>query len=79
MSSTSQWTWLRKGNFTKELQGLICAAREQALSTNAIKAHIYNLPCSLKCRLCGIADETVDHLIVALTLYKESTKGDMML
>jgi len=44
------------------LESLICAAQEQALSTNAIKAQIYNLPCSPKCRLCGIADETVDHL-----------------
>ena len=25
VSNKSQWTWLRKGNFTKEMEGLICA------------------------------------------------------
>ena len=67
---------MRKGNFTKELEGLICAAQEQALSTNAIKAHIYNLPCSPKCRLCGIADETVDHLVSSCSyLVQREYKG----
>jgi len=55
--------WLQKGNFTKELEGLVFAAQEQALSTNSIKVHLYKLPCSPKCRLCGMADETVDYLI----------------
>ena len=48
----------------------------QALLTNAIKAHIYNLPCSPKCRLCGIADETVDHLISSCSyLVQREYKG----
>ena len=38
----SQWMWLQKGNFTKELEGHVFAAQEQALSTNSIKAHITN-------------------------------------
>jgi len=59
----SQWLWLRKGNFTKVMGGLVFAAQEQALSTNSIKTHIYKMPCSPKCRLCGVADEAVDHLI----------------
>jgi len=33
------------------------------LYLNSIKAHIYKLPCSPWCRLCGVVDETVDHLI----------------
>jgi len=41
VSNTSQWTWLRKGNFTKELEGLICAAQEQALSTNACNQSVH--------------------------------------
>jgi len=59
----SQWAWLLKGNVTKEMEATVFAAQEQALSTNAIKAHIYGLPCSSRCRLCGCADETVDHLV----------------
>jgi len=54
---------LQKGNFTKEMEGLVFAAQEQALSINSIKAQIYKMPCSPKRRLCGVADETVDHLI----------------
>ena len=50
----SQWLWLWKGNFTKEMEGFVFAAQEQALSTNSIKAHIYKMPCSPKCRLCGM-------------------------
>ena len=45
------------------MEGLVFAAQEQALSTDSIKAHIYKMPCSFKCRLCGVADETVNHLI----------------
>ena len=76
VSNSSQWTWLRKRIFTKKIEGLICAAQEQALSTNAIKAHIYNLPCSPKCRLCGIADETVDHLVSSCSyLVQREYKG----
>ena len=45
------------------MEGTIFAAQEQALSTNAIKANIYKMPCSAKCRLCGIMDETIDHLV----------------
>jgi len=58
-----QWLWLRFSNFSKEMEGIIFAPQEQALSTNAIKANIYKMPCSAKCRLCGTMDETIDHLV----------------
>jgi len=45
-----QWSWLHSGNFTKEMESLIFAAQEQAISTNTIRAHIYSLSCSPKCR-----------------------------
>jgi len=64
----SQWLWLRTGNLTKEMEGLIFAAQEQALSTNAIKAHIYRTSCSARCRLCGSFDETIDHLVSCCTV-----------
>ena len=45
------------------MEGIIFAAQEQVLSTNAIKAHIYKMLCSPRCRLCRTSDETIDHLI----------------
>ena len=63
ISVKHQWLWLRFSNFSKEMEGTIFAAQEQALSTNAIKANIYKMPCSAKCRLCGTMDETIDHLV----------------
>jgi len=42
------------------MESPVFAAQEQAVSTNAIKAHIYR---SQSCRLCGLADETIDHLV----------------
>ena len=39
----SQWLWLRFktfSRFSEEMEGIIFAALEQALSTNAIKTHI---------------------------------------
>jgi len=58
----TQWLWLKFGKFTKELEGLIFAAQEQAISTNVMKSRIYRLPSPPNCCLCGISDETVDHL-----------------
>jgi len=57
-----QWSWLRFGNLTKEMEGLVFAAQEHAVPTNAIKEHIYCSQSSARCRLCGL-DETVDHLV----------------
>jgi len=35
-----QWSWLRFGNVTKEMEGFVFVAQEQAVSTNAIKAYL---------------------------------------
>jgi len=45
------------------MEGIIFGAQEQALFTNAIKAHIYRMPYSARCWLCGVIDETIDHLV----------------
>ena len=52
---------------TNEMEGLVCAAQEQALSTNAVKAHIYKTPRSARCLLCGSFDETINHLVSRCT------------
>ena len=48
-------TWLKKGQF-KETEGLLTAAQEKALQTNAIKAKIDKQAVSSKCRLCKSAE-----------------------
>ena len=57
------WNWLRGGHLRKETEALICAAQEQALATNSIKAHIYKQEIEDKCRLCGQSNETVMHIV----------------
>ena len=57
------WNWIRTGELKKETEGLIFAAQDQALRTNAIKAKIENQNVSSKCRMCGGHDETVQHIL----------------
>ena len=46
-----------------ETEGLIFAAQDQALRTNAVKARIENQNISSKCRMCGSHDESVQHIL----------------
>ena len=57
------WNWIRTGELKKETEGLIFAAQDQALRTNAMKARIKNQNVSSKCRMCGSHDETVQHIL----------------
>ena len=57
------WDWLRGGHLKKETEALICAAQDQALATNSIKAHIYKEDVPDRCRLCGQSNETVMHIV----------------
>ena len=74
-----QWYWLKQGNLLKETEGFLMTAQEQALSTNVMRSKNFNLPVSSLCRLCGSADETMDHLIsschyIAQSQYKKYHK-----
>ena len=67
--------WIKSGNLKKETEGLLIAAQDQALRTNAIKSKIDHQEGSHLCRLCGQKEETVDHLVsscskIAQTDYK---------
>ena len=57
------WNWIRTGELKKETEGLIVAAQDQALRTNAVKARIENQNVSSKCRMCGSHDETVQPIL----------------
>ena len=50
--------WIRNGFLKKETEGMLFAAKEQALRTNSIKANI-DKQVSPKCKLCGTKEETV--------------------
>ena len=58
----ASWDWLMRGDLKKETEGLIIAAQDQALRTNAFKAKIEKQQLSPLCRMCGLKDESVGHL-----------------
>ena len=61
------WNWIKNGFLKKETEGMMFAAQEQALRTNAIKANIDKQPVSPLCRLCMKTPETVMHLASGCT------------
>ena len=68
------WEWIRTGELKKETEGLIFAAQDQALRTNAVKARIENKNVSSKCmKLRSI------FYVVAPSLRRQNIKRGMML
>ena len=57
------WGWLRNGDLKKETECMILAAQGQALRTNYVKFRIDHSCISPKCRMFGVKDETVWHVI----------------
>ena len=56
-------TWLRKGNFKRETESLLIAAKNNAIRTSHIKARIDKTQQNSKCKLCSDRDKTINHLI----------------
>ena len=50
--SSRTWNWLKVGNLKKETEGLITAAKDQALRTNVIKTQISNIRACQHCAEC---------------------------
>ena len=61
--NTNEWHWIRDGSLKSGTEALICAAQEQALRTNYIKAKIDKTQQNSKCRMCFNSDETVNHIL----------------
>ena len=55
--------WLHTSHLRFETESLLCAAQEQALATNAMKAKVWKKGGSSLCRLCCKHDETVMHIV----------------
>ena len=61
--SSDSWEWLRKGTLKKETEGMLMAAQDQALRTNAIKSRIDKQDVSPICRMCGKREESIAHVV----------------
>ena len=55
--------WLRKRSLKRTTEALIMAAQEQAIRTNNIKTKIDKTQENGKCRMCGKAEESVNHML----------------
>jgi len=63
LADKDQWLWLTDGTLKRETESLIMAAQEQALRTNLVKAKIDKSQEDSRCRMCGKADESINHLL----------------
>ena len=75
ISHHKTWTWLRKGNFKREIESLLMAAQNSAIRTNHIKARIDKMQQNNKYRLCGDRDETVNHISGSSKLAQKDFKA----
>ena len=57
------WDWLKNGFLRKETESTILAAQDQALCTRNMRKNAYCEDIDSKCRVCGMADETVSHIV----------------
>ena len=63
ISHDKTWTWLRKGNFKREIESLQIDAQNKAIRTNHIKERIDKTQQNSKYRLCGDREEITNHII----------------
>ena len=57
------WQWSSKSDMKIGTEALLCAAQEQAITTNYIKHHISETSESPLCRLCEKKGESVQPLV----------------
>ena len=63
LADENSWLWLRNGALKRETEALIMACQEQAIRTNVVKARIDKSQLNSKCRMCGQAEETINHIL----------------
>ena len=78
ISHDKTWTWLKKGNFKREIESFLIVAQNKAIRTNHIKARIDKTQQNCKCRLCGDRDETINHMISELAQKEYKTRHDLV-
>ena len=63
ISHDKTWTCLRKENFKREIETLLMAGQNIAITTNHIKVRIDKTQQNSKRRLCSDRDEIINHMI----------------
>ena len=63
VTDKDQRLWLQEGSLKRETETLIMAAQGQAVRTNLVKAKIDKTQEDSTCRMCGKADESINHLL----------------
>ena len=64
--------WLSRGDLKAESESKILAAQDQALQTEYHGTKILQTETDSRCRLCKQFDGTVDQIISACTVHKET-------
>ena len=59
----NNWDWVKDGTLKRTTESLVFAAQEQAIRTNYIKSKIDKTQDQSQCRMCGSADETINHVL----------------
>ena len=62
-ASEDQREWLRKGCLKRTTEALIMSTQDQVIRTNNIKAKIDKTQENGKCRMCGKAEDSVNHAL----------------
>ena len=63
VGNQDRWQLLRNWTLKRETESLIFAAQEQAIRTNVINGKIDKSQEQTKCRMCGEADEKINHIV----------------
>ena len=63
LPNENNWLWLKNGALKRETEALIMACQEQAIRTNVVKTRIDKSQLNSKCRMCGQANETINHIL----------------
>ena len=63
ISPEKTWTWFRKGNLKREIEFLLIAAQNNAVTTNYIKVKIDKTQQNSNYRLFGDREKTINHVI----------------
>ena len=55
--------WLQHAHLYYETESLLCAAQEQTLATNHLRAKVWGQQVDSKCRLCHEHEENIHHIV----------------
>ena len=72
------YEWLKAANFPAATEGLVVAAQDQPLRTRYYEHKIQHCDVSPTCRMCSVALETVDHIVVGCSALAPTNYTDRL-